>query len=264
MGLLSVLPQYLHWDWSVYDPLNEAEVASRIRLFPSRWKVFSETPQFVGEPQLALQNLGDLADWMSVLHVFLKETVPGRSVFARYFCPESQAADLLDPEKPLIFPSEGRQLAIGVLAGILKNFIAPKYGHLVIKEQGSPDFGLGIDIVENVDLLRGWRVDLPTPTDSISRVLSVAVQLKETLREDPDVPQKLSDLLPKLDEIQQVGALYLGAKAQWADGGFTRRLNALPDEPRPLMSTVVGLQALSAGFRPEIPWNLWDSRVALL
>ena len=249
VGLTAGLPSFLPWDWSGYDPLVETELASRIRLFPNRWKISATgAPQFVGEPASAVQNLGDLGDLMAALNAFLRETSPRDGAFAQYFGPESQAADLLDPEKPLIFPSEGRVLAIGVLAGILKNVIAPVYGHLIVKQQGSPDFGLGIELVENVDLLRGRRPDLPTTTEAVARVLSAAGDLRETLREDPDVPSELRELLPRLDEMQQVGAIYLGAKSQLADGGFTKALSSNAGESRRILDTLVGLQALSGAW----------------
>jgi hypothetical protein len=199
-----------------------------------------------------------LADLLSGLNEFLIETRPENGAFARFFGPESQAADLLQPDKPLIFPLEGRTLAIGVLAGALKNMIAPRFGHLVLKQQGDPNFGLGIEFVEQVDLLKGRRADLPTSTSAVARTLLAAGALRETLRTDPDVPAELQELLPRLDEIQQIGSIYLGAQAQLGDGGFTRFLGSSSSGDRLALDTVLGIQALTAA------WNKSDLLLLLV
>jgi hypothetical protein len=249
VGMLAGKPGFSAWDWAGYDPLAEDGVESRIRLFPDRWRLGAHGQgTFVGDPQDMTENLGDIADLLSALDVFLNETHPERGAFARFFGPESQAADLLEPGKPLIFPLEGRTLAVGVIAAALKNVIAPKYGHLIVKEQGSPDFGLGIELVEKTDLVHGRRPDLPTSSSAVARVLLAAGALRETLRDDPDVPAELRDLLPRLDEIQQIGSIYLGAKAQLSDGGFTRSLGTNSIGDRVAVDTLESLQALSAAW----------------
>jgi|GEM_PF-1905565 len=249
VGMLSGKPGFSAWDWAGYDPLATDGVESRIRLFPDRWRLGPHGQgTFAGDPQDITENLGDVADLLSALNVFLIETHPERGAFARFFGPESQAADLLEPGKPLIFPLEGRTLAVGVIAAALKNVIAPKYGHLVVKEQGSPDFGLGIELVEKTDLVHGRRPDLPTGTSAVARTLLAAGTLRETLRDDPDVPAELRELLPRLDEIQQIGSIYLGAKAQLSDGGFTRNLGTNSIGDRVPVDTLEALQALSAAW----------------
>ena len=249
VGLVEGAPRFLAWDWAGYDPLTEEGIEGRIRLFVESWRLSPQgNANFAKNPEELRQNLGDLADLLSALNVFLAETRPDTGAFARFFGPESQAADMLEPGKPLIFPLEGRTLAIGVLAGALKNMIAPRFGHLVLKQQGDPDFGLGIEFVEQVDLLQGRRADLPTSTSAVARILIAAGELRDTLRTDPDVPAELQALLPRLDEIQQIGAIYLGAQAQMGDGGFTRFLGTSSGGDRVAADTVLGMQALTGAW----------------
>jgi hypothetical protein len=242
--------QFSPWDWAAYDPLNE-KAPSPLRLLPAWFRPGAHgVPAPLTGTFAAEERLEDLAELVSALSRFLVATRPG-SVFASHFGPADKAGDILDPKSPMVFPLEGRKLAIGVAAGVLRNMVLPKFGHIDQTEAGTPQGGLGLRFYDVIGL--GGRVDQPASVSSVSRLLFGAAELREALATDPDSPPELQALLPQVDQALQAGALSIGAQGQNPDGGFADTLvlpqaPAVATSPRSLATAIDGLRVLTRAY----------------
>lgn len=235
-------PGFSPWDWAAYDP------SQWLRVFPSEF-VFGPRGQPSAAPGVEIfETLDDLAELLVASAAFLRETRPGSGVLARYFADPGDAAAmerLLDPASPILFPREGRRLAVGVIAAILQNLAVPASGHLELVPPGTPGAELGMIFHDRLGLTS--RENGAT-VRGVGRVLIVADYLERTLEGDPDLPAELAAKLPQLARAVQAGAVWLGAKGQEMDGGFRDRLGEPLTGGRSLANSVSSLRAMTAAF----------------
>ena len=213
------------WDWSKYNPASSPREEST-RLFPSELLLTSTgVPLTNGSDLGTVEKTEDLAELLWALSDFLKATRQG-GVLAQHFGSAQNLGALLDPTRPVVFPQEGRLLAMGIVAGVLKNLTWPEGGHIEAVDPFTPEGGLGLRFHDAITL--NGRVVGPASTRSLSALLFSIAQLRRSLEGDADVPADLVALLPKLDQAVQVGALTLVAQGQAPNGDFTETLTLSP------------------------------------
>ncbi|MCC7440843.1 MAG: hypothetical protein IT285_04375, partial [Bdellovibrionales bacterium] len=255
LGTLAGSPQarYLTapWDWGGYDPTKE-QGPSPLRLLNAEFLAgpagVPVAPLGATEsalvPPVPYEDLDSLGTLLASLAEFLRVTRPGAPL-GNYLGDGSNVGDVLDPTKPMIFPRDGRMLAVGVLAGVLKNLVAPD-GHIMQTSPGTPGGELGLAFYDRVNL--GGKVGNPVPVRSVSQLLIVAATLQRELSHDPDVPDELKALLPQLGDVLTVGGFTLGAKGQEPDGGFREFMGQAQPSGRNLRNSVLALRALTYAF----------------
>jgi hypothetical protein len=214
-------------------------------LFPETLTIGKQGIPLPTDYKKAEQSLGDLADLAMGLSEFLLVTRPGGAL-GTHLGGQDRFAEILDPAKPMVFPSEGRMLAIGALAGVLKNAVAPSFGHL--EETPGQDFG--VTFHDRTSL--GGRLAGPSSSANVAKILMTAIKVRQLLEGDADVPAQLKALAPQLDTVIQVGALTLGAESQDLDGGFWSELTPKGAQratgTRALADTVAGLRAMTGEY----------------
>jgi hypothetical protein len=246
--------EFSPWDWANYDPADSKN-PTPLKLFPSELSLGAHGVPYLDSmapisSAQTVERMGDLAEMILGLSDFLKLTRPD-AVFGPHFGSAADLAQALDPASPMIFPREGRALAIGALAGILHNLVVPGLGHIEETQVGTPQGGLGLAFHDGIRL--DQRDGITASTDAVARTLVAAAYLRQTIPGDPDAPAALLALLPRLDSAIQVGALTLGAQAQNADGGFAEELTE-PHAPaagpanRKLLTTIESLDALGRAY----------------
>jgi hypothetical protein len=237
------------WNWGEYDPTRVKDPqnpASKdptpFRVFPGEFLVAGRgVPRLLPSTEPA-ETLSDLAELLFAGVDFLKHTKPD-AVFGRNFGSPERMGELQDPRSPILFPRDGRMLAVGMMGAVLKNLVAPNVGHAEKKAEGSPDFGLGLAFHDRVTL--AGREGQPGSVRGLARLLLAASELRKVMTTDPDVPQELKEYGPQVDTALQVGALTLGAQGQEGDGGFREKLGVRMAEGRTLSSLVAGMRALT-------------------
>jgi hypothetical protein len=243
---------YSPWDWGGYD-LTRASNPSSLRLFPGLMTLGASgvpVPVRNAEPRYLAESLEDLAGLLEGLSEFLKDTRP-QAVFGPHFGSAQDLGAILDGASPVIFPREGRALAVGAMGGVLKNLVAPGIGHLEQTNPGSPQGGLGLAFHDSIRL--DTRDGPQASVQAVAHVLVAASQVRDAVVGDADVPAELTALLPQIDSALQAGALTLSAQAQSPDGGFASHLTlpqapATPPPGRALMDTLRGLRALGRAY----------------
>lgn len=228
------------WDWAGYDPTDEKK-PSPLRLFPTHFEIDSNGVASIADPTEAYQTNDDLAYMLLAVSEFLKATRPG-SVFAKYFGGKEQAGDLLDAKKPMLFPVEGRMVAVGVLAAIAQNLLNPTSGHV-----GSKASGLPLVFRDNASFrsLSDSNID----TRGVASLLVAASKLRRTLKVDPILNEepKLKSVLGDVDMLVQVGALVVGRDAQGFDGGVRAKMRST-DATVTLGSQLAAVRIFLAAF----------------
>ncbi len=205
-----------NWDWGNYNPDADTN-PSPIRLFSSRFKIDASGLASLNSPQDLIQESRAVGELIQAVAEFMQATAPG-GVFAEHFGGKDQIGDLLDPEKPMLFPMDGRKLAVGVIAALAKNLLDPKLGH--VQKTG-----------EGIQLAFRDRATLESishemvSTDGVASLLAAAADLRESLRSDPILKEPDMEALrsvgPELETLLQLGSLALGAASQMEDGRMT-------------------------------------------
>ncbi|HTL13150.1 MAG TPA: hypothetical protein VL588_11720, partial [Bdellovibrionota bacterium] len=239
------------WDWGGYDPTKTVG-PSPMRLLNAEF-LFGQAgvpvaPSTAAEsgivPAVPYEDLDSMGSLLLSLTEFLRVTRPGTPL-GKYLGDGSNVGDVLDPTKPMIFPRDGRMLAVGVLAGILKNLIASA-GHISQAAPGTPGAELGLAFADGVNL--GGKIGNPVSVRSVAQLLIAASTIENELANDPDVPAPLKALLPQLGDVLTVGGYTLGAKGQEPDGGFDAYMGVAQPAGRSLKDTVMGLRALTYAY----------------
>jgi hypothetical protein len=230
-----------NWSWGDYNPTGEL-APTPVQLFPEFFSIDGRGNATLESGAHAVESMVDLAEMIDALGEFLRVTRPN-AVFGRYFGSEEQMADVLDGTKPMLFPAAGRQVAIGTLAGVLKNLVVEGKGHLEIGQAGNPDAALGLVFHDRMTL--AGRLESAPTVEGVARLLRAAGKLTTILEGDPDVPQELLDYRPQLESALQVGSIILGAKGQEGDGGFRAKLGIEALSGRQLSDTLDALRALT-------------------
>ncbi len=238
------------WDFAAYDPTSEAHPTA-FRVFPSLFMMGPRGIPKATPGSSPYEAIGDVADLVMMSLDFLKLTRPG-TPFWEHFGGADQLEKILEASSPILFPSDGRMLAVGLLAGALKNLIAPQQGHVEMTDPGSAQGALGVLFHEIVRL--SGRDPVGVSVRGVSKMLLAASELDSTLGDDPAVPAELLAVLPKLGDALQVGALEMSAKGQAPDGGFYDRLDVPQANSRTLSSNIWGLRALVRAYeRSQMP-----------
>lgn len=253
------------WDWITYNPTGDQPTA--FRLFPSSFVVGKRgMAQLEGNQDRPIEMLEDLADLVVGVNDFLKST-RADGPLGPFFGEDKDLGDALLPDKPLLFPRAGRQFAIGLAAGVLKNIVGVGLGHaeqVPVATEGAP---LGLRFHDLVTF--EGRDSKPVSVRTLSKLLVSIADLGETLRAEPvDVPPELMAQLPQLDAAVQAGALTIGNDGLDADAGARELLMSPLGTGRSLMTAVYALSAMTRAFdfgRPLIirlylkgMWNFLD------
>lgn len=199
------------WDWEKYDPLSET-APTPFRLFATRFFVNAKGVAKLENPADAYQKSEDLAELIQAVSEFVTATKPG-APFAKFFGGADQFGDLLDPEKPMLFPEEGRLLAIAIVSGIAKNLLHPTLGHVL-----QTNTGIHLEFRDHATFDGVATTDVSTK--GVARLLVAAADLHTAMKDDPllETQPALRDFLPQLETLLQLGALGLGAATQDPDG----------------------------------------------
>lgn len=227
-------------DWGEYKPTDE-EKPSPIRLFPTRFEIDSSGIATISDFADAHQTNDDLAYMLLAVSEFLKATQPG-TPFAKFFGGKDQVGDLLDPKKPMLFPTEGRMIAVGVLAAVAQNLLNPTIGHVGNKATGLP-------IVFRDHASFGSLSDSDIDTRGVASLLVAGSKLRRTLKVDPilNADPKLRSVLGDVDVLVQVGALVVGRDAQNIDGSVRAKMRS-SDQAITLGSQLAGIRIFLAAF----------------
>jgi len=172
---------------------------------------------------------------------FLKATQPGTS-FAKFFGGKEQVGDLLDAKKPMLFPTDGRMVAVGVLSAIAQNLLNPAIGHVASKAAGLP-------LVFRDHASFGSLSDSDIDTRGVASLLVAASKLRRTLKVDPilKVEPTLGTVLGDVDVLVQVGALVIGRDAQGFDGSVRAKMRS-SDQTVTLGSQLAAIRIFLAAF----------------
>jgi hypothetical protein len=227
----------------VYEPWNfETDLKEGQKLVPTQIILdrngavdSAATQRRIGEP---VQELEVLTQMLKASAVFLELTHPDSGAFREYFGPQDNASELLNPESKMIFPHEGRSLAVGVLATAAQALVNLDRGHIE-----KVPHGLRISFRDPVSFSkRGSQVK----SASVGDFLSAIPPLIRTFSEDPAVPPELKEQAPLLDTVLAMGALVLGRYSQEGQTGrFSEFLQEhvtpqTPLLPRSLVRGVLG------------------------
>ncbi len=223
------------WDWGGYNPTAEQN-PTPFRLFPTRFEIDSNGVGSISDLADAVQTNDDLSYMLLAVSEFLKATQPG-TPFAKYFGGKDQVGDLLDDKKPMLFPSEGRMVAVGVLAAVAQNLLHPVYGHVKNKED--------ISILFRDRASFGTMVDTDVDTRGAASLLVAASKLRRVLKNDPilnDEP-KLNSVMGDVAKLVQVGALAIGRDSQGYDGSIRAKMRS-SDPAVTLASQIAAIRVL--------------------
>lgn len=230
-------------DGTLFSPWNWGEERTDTRLFPTFFSISGRGIASLPTGAAAEQELDDLAMLLDAVTLFLENTAEGTTL-SRHFGEMSQMDQLLEASSPILFPREGRMLAIGVLGGILENLIDPRSGHILIQQPGQAP----LVFRQRVSLDGAIRV--PIQTGSIVRIIGAIARIRALMKHDRQIPDSLRTLDGQLDSGIQLAALVLGGEAQNRDGSFKSEFGDVADEPsmRATMATVRGAQGLSTAY----------------
>ncbi len=205
-----------NWDWGNYNPDADRN-PSPIRLFASHFTINNAGLASLSSTQDLVQESKAVGELIQAVAEFMRATAPGGD-FAQYFGGQDQIGDLLDPEKSMLFPLDGRKLAVGVIAALAKNLLDPKLGHVQQTGQG---IQLAFRDRATLESISSENVS----TEGVASLLSAAADLRESLRTDPILKEpgmeSLQAVGPELETLLQLGSLALGAASQMEDGRMT-------------------------------------------
>jgi hypothetical protein len=149
----------------------------------------------------------------------------------------------------MLFPVEGRMIAVGVLSLVAGNLMDPTIGHVATKRDGIPVYfrdyaGFGDMKEKEVD------------TRAVSSLLVAASKLCRTLKGDPVLTERAEwkAVFPQISQLVQVAALVIGKQAQNPDGSIRSKMGSA-DVSGNLGSQIgairVYLAALNSSETPE-------------
>lgn len=228
------------WSWGDYHPTADKD-PSPLRLFPTRFEIDSAGVASISDISDAYQTNDDLSYMLLAVSEFLKATQPG-TPFAKFFGGKEQVGDLLDPKKPMLFPTEGRMVAVGVLSAVAQNLLNPTIGHVASKATGLP-------LVFRDHAAFGSLSDSDIDTRGVASLLVAASKLRRTLKVDPVLNEepKLRSVLSDVDVLVQVGALVIGRDAQGFDGSVRAKIHS-SDQTVTLGSQLAAIRIFLAAF----------------
>jgi hypothetical protein len=194
---------------------------------------------------------------MNSLIDFMTLSEPGAAL-SSHFAEASSITDIVDPTKPALFPSEGRQLAAGLIAAIFQNILVDQ-GHLqqppasgVSQGAVDPDHDgvFGLKFYDQVGV--HGRLPGKVSIESLSTLFTAAIRFNNLInRKDPAIPAALVALQSEVDLAINLGLLSIISNGQSSDGGFVTNLGeaSLPNPTgRTLAVCVHALRALTAGY----------------
>lgn len=227
------------WDWGGYQPSDEKK-PSALRLFPTRFEVDARGVAFLPDPAEAYQTNDDLAYLLLAVSEFLKATQPGTPL-AKFFGGKDQVGDLLDEKKPMLFPTEGRMVAVGVLSAVAQNLLHPVIGHIASKRDGIPYYFRDRGAF-------GALQDRDIDMRGVCSVLVAASKLTKTLKSDPIMKSEpsLKTILPQIGQLVQISALIVG-KDQGFDGAIPAKMNSADKTPD-LGAQIAAIRVFLAAF----------------
>jgi len=220
------------WDWSNYDPAQSWEI------FPAQFVLNGKGEALLPSGVTASESIEDLAILLKASVDFFALTAPGAPL-GKYF--SADIAQITDQTSPVIFPTDGRSVAVGAIGAVLQNATDPAHGHLALVDKSST--GGAIQIIFYDQVGAAGRAGNPVPVASVAKLMEAAVDTREGLMADPLVPVKLAAKLPLLNDAIQLGTFSMLSHGQGADGGFYEFLD-LPQSPRTLKTQVAGLSLL--------------------
>ena len=249
------------WDVANYDPTvpaNPAQAHQPIRLFPSAFELGPTGGAHFEATDQPVETLGDVADLLDAEIAFLNAThdvadpakedatpLANLKGLAAHF--GDGVANILDPTKRVVFPTDGRQIAVGIIAAMMKNVITPVVGHAEKADAGALRGGKGLAFYGNIGL--SGRSQDPTPTRDVARLVSAASELRELIDSgDPAIPAALVANKTQITDAVTVGAWTLeGIQGQASDGGF---MNNLGDDstPHDLRTSTEAMIAINRAF----------------
>ncbi len=236
------------WDWTSYDP-DRNENPTPYRMIPKRFTVDANGVASVDEKDLVQTNAG-IGAVISALASFVTHTGPN-GAFGKFFGSKDKVSDLLDPAKPLLFPTEGRLFALAILSGMAENLMEFERGHVRMLinplDDNSVDRtgarkGVWPRFRDNGTFTTAQAKDLDVLP--LSRLLRGAEDLRLALVND----EQMKTLEPKVEAIAvdvqnlvQLGILEIVNKTQLGDGTFRRPIYVTGEGPAP-----VGVSDLTA------------------
>ena len=229
-------PHFSDWDFGNYDPSKAWQI------FPSRFKLGANgvpsLPSNGGAPVSVTENIDDLATLLKASVDFFALTAPSAPL-GPYF--SGDIAAITDESSPVIFPTDGRSVAIGVIGAVLQNTIDTVHGHLSVVDQSASGGAVQITYYDQVGA--SGKIGNPVPLQSVAKLMEAAIDTKEALTGDPLVPASLASQLPKLNDAIQIGTFSMLTHGQAQDGGFLEYLDS-PQTPRSLRAQIAGLSLL--------------------
>jgi hypothetical protein len=235
-------------DWGKYDPTSETE-PTPLRIFPTRFEVDAAGVATLTDPSQAIQKTEDFALLLLSVTEFLNATQPG-TAFAKYFGGADQIGDLLDPKKPMLFPTEGRLVAVGALAAVAKNLLHSQIGHVGSKPDGLRIYFRDMSTLPQLGGIRSTDIEM----EKVSLLLVTAARLMRAIELDPIAASepKLKLILPDVRNLIHIGALVIGKETQNTDGSF-RSLMASADTTRSVDSQLAALRVLMTSYNDATP-----------
>jgi hypothetical protein len=244
-------PEYkmVPWDIVHYDP-TASKNPSPLQLFPSRFILGADGVPSAIPGEAPYETIGDLGVLLGALTDFLELTA-AQEVLAPHFAVAATSFDkIVDPANPALFPREGRQLAVGLIAAIVKNVISPN-GHMVIPGSSAPSDSvdqhsgiLGFRYYDVIGL--NGRVDSKTPTSSIAGFFDAVQRFgKIAASGDQDIPKELVDYTATINSALELSILGMNARAQQKDGGFSDSFSESSDAARNLDDQIAAIQLMT-------------------
>jgi hypothetical protein len=227
------------WDWGGYQP-SAPKHPSPLRIFPTQFEVDTNGAATLGKTGIAYQTNDDLAYLLLAVSEFLKDTQPGTPL-SKFFGGADKIADLLDETKPMLFPTEGRLIAVGVLSAVAQNLLDPTIGHIASKRDGIPvyfrDHG-------SFGSLQETDID----TRGVCSVLVAASKLTKVLKTDPVMKKEkaLAGIVPQINELVQISSLVVG-REQGFDGSIPAKM-ASADKTPSIGSQIGAIRVFLAAF----------------
>jgi hypothetical protein len=230
--------------------------AAPVQLFPSQFVMgLQGVPTVSGEPVETLQDLGEL---MNSLIDFMTLSLPNAAL-SPHFAEATSITDIVDPTKPALFPTEGRELAAGLVAAIFQNILAdqghlqqpPADGQPVPAADPDHDGAFGLKFYDQVGL--HGRLPGKVSIDSLSTLFLAAIRFNNLMNaKDSAIPAPLMALQDQVNLVINLGLLSIVTDGQASDGGFVTHLGdatsgKIPTD-RMLSVCVKALRTLTAGY----------------
>ena len=251
-------PAVTPWENAIingYSPSDKTS-PSPLQLFPSSFTLGANDVPVLPDPTKAVESMDDLGVTMSALIDFLNLSKSSGNLGPHFIDADKDpdvSTKIIDPTQPALFPSQGRQLAIGLIAAIVQNMISAN-GHVQLASSTAPNPPtddhsgvLGIRYFDQINLQT--RLDGKVSTAAIASVFGAAARFSTLVGSgDPDVPPELVQFKSTIDQAVAITVLSILGRSQQTDGGFVDQFGDPANSPRKLDTQLTVISTLMAVY----------------